>query len=360
MYGRSSFVVFGCILASTVLVFAGQSEDEGSFVPTPCPEDRNGPIFVVTEENDLFSNPFTADHTDRHYTQGLKFTYLSGDDDLPQWAAKVSDALPALGLRVSAQNLGYVFGQNMYTPANLHATMLITNDRPYAGWLYGGVYVQRRGETGNLGIPVEENFEIDLGLTGPGSLAGTIQVAFHREFFSPDIPRGWNNQLAGEPGLLLKYERLWRLSPNRWTARYVDLIPHVGAEVGNIEISGNLGGTLRVGMNLPDDFGVQIIDSPASAGGGITSASQPFAFYAFGSVDGRAVGHNLFLDGNTFRGGPSVERNPWVADLSCGAAVRLFRHVEVSYTRVARTTEFVGQHSYDIFGSVEAKAMFRF
>jgi len=343
-----------------VLAFAGPPEDGAGFVPTPRPQDREGPIVVGTEENDLFSNPFTADHTDRHYTQGLKLTYLSGDDDLPEWAAKASDALPAFRFHVSAQNIGYVFGQNMYTPQNLAASTLITNDRPYAGWLYGGVYLQRRGETDVFGIPIEENFEIDLGLTGKGSLAGTIQVAFHKEFLSPDIPRGWKNQLAGEPGLLLKYERLWRLSAGGWTARYVDFIPHAGGEVGNIGIFGNLGGTLRVGANLPDDFGVQIIDSPASAGGGITSASQPFAAYAFGSVDGRAVGHNLFLDGNTFRSGPSVQRIPWVADLSCGAAIRLFRHVELSYTRVIRTTEFVGQHNADVFGSFEAKGMFRF
>ena len=49
-------------------------------------------------------------------TQGLKFTWLNGDNDLPQWAKKLSDDLPQLGLHTTAQNLGYVFGQNMYTP----------------------------------------------------------------------------------------------------------------------------------------------------------------------------------------------------------------------------------------------------
>jgi hypothetical protein len=49
-----------------------------------------------------------------------------------------------------------------------------------------------------------------------------------------------------------------------------------------------------------------------------------------------------------------------VADFSCGVALSLFRHIELSYTRVVRTHEFVGQKNADIFGSLTTKAMFRF
>jgi hypothetical protein len=328
--------------------------------PAPTNDDRQGPFFAVTEENDLFGTPFASNNTDRHYTQGLKFTWCDRDNDLPPWARRVSDDLPQLGLQSTAQNVGYVFGQNIYTPQNLHTSELITNDRPYAGWLYGGVYLQRRGNVYDSLVPTEESFEVDFGATGPASLAGTIQRSFHEEFVPNDVPQGWHNQLAGEPGLLLKYERFWRLSVNDQVARYADLIPHVGGELGNIMIFQNAGATVRIGENLPDDFGPQLIDSPASLGGGITPATPPFSFYLFGEVDGRAVEHNLFLDGNSFRGGPSVERIPWVADLSSGAAVRVFQHLEMSYTRVVRTHEFVGQHLPDTFGSIEAKAMFQY
>ena len=253
-------------------------------------EEKQGPIFAVTEENDLFSNPFTADHTDRHYTQGLKLTYLGGDDEMPRWAAKVADALPTVGITLDASQLGYVFGENMYTPENLLTRELITNDRPYAGWLYVGMFLQRRGVDGDARIPVLESFEIDLGVTGKPSLAEAAQENFHRVFFSYDTPKGWHNQLAAEPGLLLKYQRLWRLSLNEQTARYVDFIPHVGGDLGNVAIFANLGATLRVGYNLPQDFGVQINDSPASANGGMTPHSAPFGFYVFGGVDGRRCG----------------------------------------------------------------------
>jgi len=134
--------------------------------PVRTNDDRQGPLFAATEENDLFGIPFARNNTDRHHTQGLKFTWLARDDDLPQWARQVSADLPQLGLSATAQNLGYVFGQNMYTPEDLHASALIIDDRPYAGWLYGGVYLQRRGNVGDSPVPTEENFEVDFGAMG--------------------------------------------------------------------------------------------------------------------------------------------------------------------------------------------------
>ena len=349
MNWRRIFMTIFWVVASVVLSFNVRAADE-----------NQRPIFAITEENDLFSNPLTADHTDRHYTQGVKLTYRDSDDELPQWVVKASSALPPLWMITRAQNIGYVFGQNIYTPQDLLTSALIKTDRPYGGWLYGGVFLQRRGDTGDARIPVLESFEVDSGVTGPASLAGATQVNFHHWFLASDVPRGWRNQLDTEPGLLLKYERLWRLSLNEQTARYVDLIPHLGAEAGNVMIFGDLGATLRVGVNLPEDFGAQIIDAPVSLDGGTTPGSSPFSCYAFGGVDGRAVGQNLFLDGNTLHSGPSVERIPWVADFTCGVALSLFRHIELSYTRVVRTHEFVGQKNSDIFGSLTTKAMFRF
>ncbi len=322
--------------------------------------DAWGPMFSATEEDDLFSNPFTNAHSDRYYTQGLKLLYLGGDNDTPGWVKKTADAIPAWGIHVQADDFGYMLGQDIYTPVNLQASSLISTDRPYGGWLYTGVVLQRRGTVGDLAIPVMEDFEVNLGITGRPSLAEAAQENFHRWFFPKNIPHGWHNQLKTEPGLLLKYQRLWRLTLNDASARYIDLIPHAGGEVGNIMVFGNLGGALRAGYNLPPDFGVQINDSPASATSGMSNRTPPFSAYLFGAVDGRYVAHNLFLDGNTFQGGPSVTRNPWVADIAVGGAIRLFKHLELDYTRVIRTPEFQGQNGIFYFGSLTAKLMFNY
>jgi hypothetical protein len=41
----------------------------------------------------------------------------------------------------------------------------------------------------------------------------------------------------------------------------------------------------------------------------------------FARAEGRAVAHNLFLDGNTFSSGPHVSRIPLVAETQMGAGM---------------------------------------
>src|SRR6266404_3977956 len=98
-----------------------------------------GRILSFTEENDA---PF---HTDRHYTQGASVSFLSRDEALPGWLASISDYLPAIGLHVEARKFGIAAGQEIYTPANLQTSAVISDDRPYAGWLFGSFTLQRRG-----------------------------------------------------------------------------------------------------------------------------------------------------------------------------------------------------------------------
>ncbi len=321
-------------------------------------EEQTG-FLSLTEENDSLGNPF-SEHQDRHYTQGLKLSLFGGDSFAPGITNTLNNLLPAWGFRPEAADLGWILlGQNIYTPTQLLTPTLIKNDRPYAGWLYTGAIYQRRGELAP-NLAVMENFEINLGIVGPDSMAEEGQKTIHRWWVPDDIPRGWGNQLKDEPGLVLKYARLWRWSPSAETARTIDLIPRAGIELGNVNTFATGGATVRVGHNLPPDFGVQIIDSPASVNGGLTRETPEWFAYLFGGVDGRAIGHDITLDGNTFRGGPSVDKNYFVADLSWGFAVQIFRHTEITYTRVIRTEEFHGQNREDIFGSVTIKGKFGF
>lgn len=323
-------------------------------------EDQTG-FLAITEENDSFSNPFGR-HQDRHYTQGLKISLFGGDDFMTNTTARLDSLLPAWGIKPQASDLGWIMlGQNIYTPSNIISRAAVTNDRPYAGWLYTGVAYQRRGDlTPNLAVM--ENFEIDLGVVGPYSLAGPSQITVHHLYFgTEDIPKGWRNQLDNEPGMELKYARLWRWSPTTATARYFDVIPRIGGELGNVQIFATAGATLRIGYNLPPDFGVQIIDSPATVNGGLTRHTPPFFGYVFGGIDGRAVGHDITLDGNSFNNsGPSVERNPLVGDVSFGFALQFCSHIELTYEHIIRTEEFKGQFENDILGSITLKAKFGF
>lgn len=307
-----------------------------------------GPVFSIIEENDLIVQ------TDRHYTQGIRFSYLLADNSLPGWLADFSAWLPDPGYDRRADKLGFTIGQNIYTPADWKARELLVNDRPYAGWLYGGVILQRRGLTGSR-WPTLESLELDLGIIGPESLAHEAQAWIH-ELRGFDLFQGWNNQLETEPGLALKYLRAVRLSPEGPRPRHVDFIPHAGFSLGNTETSGRLGATLRLGYNLPNGFGAQTISSLAPLEGGRSASlkDRRWGFYAFTGAEGWAVAYTAFLDGNLFRDSHSIDKEPLVGEWKSGV-VLVLNAVEVGVAYVFRTREFSFQKDEHRYGSLFVK-----
>jgi lipid A 3-O-deacylase len=320
-------------------------------------------FFSLTDEDDCFAYPWIP-HTDRHYTHGIKFSGM-GAFEATTNAPRLFEKMLGWGTRPEARSWGGVFGQSMYTPADILDPAPIPSDRPYAGWLYAGPVYQREGQLSS-NLFVLDSFEADFGVAGPDSLAGATQKQFHRIFFPDDVPQGWHNQIQNEPGVVLKFQRSWRWSPNAATARYLDLIPRAGFDLGNVFTFGTAGITGRIGFNLPPDFGAATIDSAGSVVSSLTRESGWISIYGFVGVDGRAVLQNITLDGSWFQSDPSVTKNIWVADLNYGAAVQVNPHTrflpqfEMSFTHIERTHEFRGQNGNDIFASVTVQANWHF
>jgi lipid A 3-O-deacylase len=314
---------------------------------------HQGAVRTTIEENDLLVN------TDRHYTQGVKFSFLHADGVMPDWIATLARSIPHWGVAEGGQaKFGYLLGQSIFTPADLAATQLLRNDRPYAGWLYTGFVLQRRSTTGSSGWPVLENFQIDAGIIGPDSLAEETQTAVH-EFRHFATPRGWRNQLHDEPGLAVKYQRSWLFSPTLAESRFVDLIPQAGVSLGNVETAFRIGATLRLGVNIPADFGVTTISSLTTTEGGrvANQTASRYGFYVFTSGEAWTVLYTAFLDGNLFRRSHHVEKMPFVAERKAGI-VLVLDHVELAVTYAYRTPQFVGQKEDDGYGSVSLKIKF--
>jgi len=310
-----------------------------------------GPVFTVIEENDYVFD------TDRHYTQGIKLAYVQADGDLPRWMSELSARIPALGFTPRADKFGYEVGQSIYTPADISAKQAVPDDRPYAGWLYAGLILQRRGPPRGEQL-TKESFQLDIGIIGPQSLAEDAQKSFHK-LGPSDTPKGWKHQLETEPGFVLKYQRSWRLSASDPVRRFFDFIPQAGASLGNVNTSAQLGATLRLGWNLPDDFGAQTIDSLTAPGGGCsrTPKDRQWGFYLFSGVEGATVLYNAFLDGNLFRESQQVAKEPFVGEWRSGV-VFVLRRVEVGYACVYRSREFVKQAEHDRFASAFFKYKF--
>ena len=300
---------------------------------------RTAPVFTIYYENDVFNG------TDVHYTNGVKLSWLSADLvgwGQTGWRQVIVEALPFVNRPGAQKNFGISLGQQMYTPRDNEAVVPDPDDRPYAGWTYLEFsFVSKTPK-------ISDTISIQLGIIGPSSLAGRTQSTIH-DWIGCDRARGWDYELHDEPGVNLIYERRWRLYARAlYRTLGVDLIPHAGASLGNVQTYANGGGTLRLGLNLPSDYGVQLARA-GSVGGTPTDDLDPrvsltrnFSLFVFAAVDGRAVARDLFLDGNTFRDSRSVDRENFVADVSYGVGLIAGRW-QATFTQVRRTREFKTQ-----------------
>ena len=310
------------------------------------------PDWIVTAQfsNDIFGG------SDAHFTHGTRFSALSPDGFVPDFIEEAGKALPLFPsdgkLRVT-----YSLGQEIYTPERIEQRDLIEDDRPYAGWLYGGIGLI--SENGNrLDI-----LELDLGVIGPASLADKTQIEYHK-LINVQVPEGWDNQLHNEPGIVLYYERKWR---NLLEAKISDLVvldelavdftPHLGAALGNVHTYAAAGLTIRLGEDLPADYGPPRL-RPALPGSDYFRPDDAFGWYFFAGAEGRLVARNIFLDGNTFRDSHSVDKYPAVLDLQAGLALSLGQRVRLAYTHLWRSKEFHGQDAPDQFGTLSLSVRF--
>lgn len=326
-------ILFGFLLSFSSTILAQQ----------PQPQQQPRGTLSLLVENDKFTG------TDRHYTNGVQLSYLSAKDDVPRWLRATAQYLP--GIQESAAlRTGYVLGHSIFTPDNIAAIEPLPDERPYAGWLYGGVALV--AETENR----LDTWELDLGIVGPSARGEEVQNSFH-DIIGADEAAGWDNQLDDEFGYALIYERKWR---NLWEHRRsgfgVDMIPHVGGSLGNVGTYLNVGATFRFGNDLPNDFGAPRI-RPSLPGSNFFLPRDNFGWYLFVGIDGRAVAYNIFLDGNTHKDSLSVDKEVLVGDLQGGLVFNL-GWARLAYTYVYRSREYEEQDEPDRFGSIGLSVKF--
>ena len=134
-----------------------------------------------------------------------------------------------------------------------------------------------------------------------------------------------------------------------------DLISHAGMTLGNVRTSGNAGGEIRFGYNIPKDFGSDVIHAGAGVSIPVNAGSSlgktPFGVHIFASSQIEAVAHDIFLDGNTWENSPSVDKKNLVGDLSVGFAFN-FDYFKLTYRHLFRTKQFDNQKQGQIIGSL--------
>ena len=267
-----------------------------------------------------------ARRPDGEYTNGVRMAVELGR--APLWGRWARGSRACAEVRESAPrclSTLITIGQEMYTPAEdrqPYSYPQWREQRPYAGWLYAGVTARsvRENDARALGLT--------LGVTGPPSLAGAVQIKAHEmmsEFTT--IPVGWETQVGFEPGVMLTaHQQRMLFSGTVRGLRFVDGSVGVGGSLGNILTSADVDARIRGGFNLSHPW---------------RRARHRGAVELVGSVGvrGRAIARSIFLDGNTVRPERRVERVPFVADEFHVLGVR-FGSFAVSYRVNRRSQEY--------------------
>lgn len=279
--------------------------------------------------------------TDRNYTNGLLLSYLFEDRKGPDLAYRLADSLWGQD-EEGPRHFSIALGHSIYTAESRTAVEPRPDEHPYSAWLYiqSGLTVAQKNYTDVL--------KLEIGVVGPAAIGEQVQNNFH-DIIGVEQAEGWDNQLRNEPGLVTHFERTW----NGWGYENEDgfgarINPHVGASLGNILIEARTGFTLSLGRYLDAQFPAARIEPGLALPS--KQASDKLYWNAFIGLEGRAVAHNLFLDGSSFRDSLSVDRKPFTGDIQFGITMGTGQ-VSGSFAYIVRAKEFETQTSVQQYGS---------
>ncbi len=308
-------------------------------------DDRN--YLSLSIENDAIGGG-----TDENYTSGVRVTYFDVETPIPPVIDELAEVIPTFDINATTSTF-YSVGQNLFTPADIEIRADQPDDRPWAAWLYGSV-----GLTTITKDHLDE-LEFTLGVVGPEALGEQTQKLVHSNITDSPTPRGWRNQLDFEPGAIISARRRW---PVWYTKNIGDfrlrVEPDVNLSLGNIYTYAGTGAMVTF-----SPFNDRIQDTPprvrpAMPGTGFfDTQDNKLGWSLFAGVDGRAMARNIFLDGNSFKSGPSVDKKILVGDVNAGFALS-YDDYRLSYTLNYRTREFDGQDDPGLFGSVSLTTRF--
>lgn len=291
---------------------------------TAKPDDGGAALtgWAFVFENDLIG---TQSAQDRWYTNGLQLMLAFEPGREPevlkpavswgQWL--VPQDCQGSGCSLTMDT---VLGQNIYTPRRVDVAEPQLKDRPWAGWLYGGV-----GLT-SFSADRQQVLGLKVGVTGPASLAESTQKGAHCCLGSSKEPLGWNNQLRPRLGVQLSY-----LSTHyHFTEGPVGLQSSWGGSVGNVRTQlrgalaltwspaggpqrGSQSGSLDEGEFFTPDFTAQAVD------GSIWDSLKHTVFFAHAQVS--AVAYNVFLQGRTYAGHSEIDPERLVGTSTLGLSI---------------------------------------
>lgn len=334
IYGLTNAVI-KTLFAGLMLCLPAQYLFADEISPVPYKKHR----LQFMSENDKWS----LIHTDRYYTNGIRFGYISPEYDFQKeknimnWGGKVAIAL-ADKPHVTSFNLS--ISQEMFTP-NLHIPV-IADDHPYAGYLYFNMGVIQRS------ADMQERIFLKLGIVGRESLAELCQDITH-DIINVDKFSGWKDQINTEPIINIQYQ-ITKKYP-LFNSKYVDIdiLGSFEAALGNADTHIGAGGIFRIGYNLESDFGPAKINH---MGDGSPAYNDDPYFYIFAGTSARIVIRNMFVQGNTVGGKKFNYTLNFLRFESALGLIAGYKGCRLGYSFNALSRDYMEQYSSHTFGTL--------
>lgn len=300
-----------------------------AFVPAAAQSPRTFSLRADNDAFDFWMLPWNR--PDDEYTSGVHIDVDGGE--APWWARHALAGLQACTTKSTAcRSSRSEIGQDIYTPLVPVGGTASTGDRPNAGWLYVSQSAM------SLTTDRSDALTFSLGVTGPPSLARFTQHLAHDAGPAFNRPTDWSRQIAFEPGVIARFEHDARFATPSDVPLGFEVVPDVGASLGNVLTAADAGARVRFGWRMSHPW---------------LPPTRETGFDLLAGISGRAVARDLFLDGNTFQNGPRVGHEPFVASGQLGVEVHA-RGVALGYRAVSDSRAFRGGPKWHPWGSLVA------
>lgn len=322
-------------------------------------------------ENDTWG----SDPTDRHYTDGFRLAWRRKYSDRKSWfPLLVRDGECSL-------TSGFTFGQNMYTPTDIHDTAAQPDDRPYGAFMYIGayqrLYFHKPGmalgapETGHscpenatesgegrrsFSVPLPSRARLSThvmaGWTGPAAFGEEMQTFVHAHISrAAPRPMGWRHQVPGEPALQLMNRVDWEMSrlgvdSASPRTRIFDALGDVNLDLGTIYDNVGAGIVLRAGFM--DSYFTEFSEMYFTQGDAFWGSwLSNLRGYLFAEPKGLLVLRNSLIHCGFGSCDVAQEIRPWVFELQYGFRFSFFlfqvAKLEGGYDLAFRSSEYSRQ-----------------
>jgi hypothetical protein len=323
---------------------AAQSTAQAGTTP-----EYDAPIVTLQAENDAVSS--FRGTSDQYYTSGLRLGYVSSFADAASFRGFADTVFGAGDTRYS-----FDLSQDIYTPRNTQLALPTPRDRPYAGVLLASFGLVH--DTANA----RDQIAVAAGVAGPAAEGEEIQNGFHSLIGDPSN-KGWHYQEPNQPAVNFYGSHTWRVSLGDIYGLESEMLPAIGASLGDVRTALQAGGLFRIGQGLGADFGPSRIETgpagPALSGGDAFVTVAPLSWSVFAGADGQAVAYDYAIDGAAFQHNTPMVHRLWDQGGIIAGTEMLWHGVRLSYTQSWRTQETLHAKSGLFnFGSLAAAVRF--